>query len=53
MVEVKLAEQKARQDRVDKAALKQKYLGIIAEKQHLEDQGKSIEELTKLVDELE
>jgi hypothetical protein len=49
IVEVRLAEQKARQDEAANAARKQKILGIIADKQDAALQSLPIEELTKLV----
>jgi hypothetical protein len=52
IVEVRLSEQKARKDLADKLAKKQKLLGIIAEKQDSELRDLSVDELTKLVDEL-
>ncbi len=52
IVKIKLEEQKARMDRKKKAELKQKYLAMIATKQDEVEQGKTIEELTKLVEEL-
>lgn len=52
VVEVRLREQKAREDEVSKAAKKQKLLGIIAEKQDANLREMSVEDLTKLVDEL-
>ena len=52
VVEVRLAEQAERQSAADKAAPKQKLLGIIAEKQDAELKNMSLEELTKLVNEL-
>jgi hypothetical protein len=52
VVEVRLAEQAERQSAADKAAQKQKLLGIIAEKQDAELKNMSLEELTKLVNEL-
>ena len=52
IVKIKLEEQKARMDRKKKAELKQKYLAMIATKQDEVEQGKTIEELTKLIEEL-
>ncbi len=52
IVKIKLEEQKARMDRKKKAELKQRYLAIIATKQDEIEQGKSIKELTKLMEEL-
>lgn len=52
VVEVRLAEQAERHSAADKAAQKQKLLGIIAEKQNAELKNMSLEELTKLVNEL-
>lgn len=52
VVEVRLQEQKAREDAATKAERKQKLLGIIAEKQDADLRGMSVEELTRLVDEL-
>jgi hypothetical protein len=52
IVEVRLAEQKARKEQADKSVKKQKLLGIIAEKQDNVLRGMSVDELTKLVDEL-
>ncbi len=52
IVKIKLEEQKARMDRKKKAELKQKYLAMIVTKQDEVEQGKTIEELTKLVEEL-
>jgi hypothetical protein len=52
IVEVRLAEQKARKDLADKLTKKQKLLGIIAEKQDNALRDLSVDELTKLVDEL-
>ena len=52
VVEVRLREQKAREDEVSKAAKKQKLLGIIAEKQDANLREMSVDDLTKLVDEL-
>ncbi len=49
IVEVRLAEQKAKQDEAANAARKQKILGIIADKQDAALQSLPIEELTKLV----
>lgn len=50
--EVKQAEQLARQSAADKAAQKQKLLGIIAEKQETELRSMSVEDLTKMVESL-
>ena len=52
VVEVRLAEKKLRLDAKEKAAKKEKLLGIIAEKQEEGLRGMSIEELTGLVNEL-
>jgi hypothetical protein len=52
IVEVRLSEQKARAELVAKSAKKQKLLGIIAEKQDNALRDLSVDELTKLVDEL-
>lgn len=52
IVEVRLAEQKARKELADKLMKKQKVLGIIAEKQDDALRDMSVDELTKLVDEL-
>ncbi len=52
VVEVRLAEQAERKSAADKAAQKQKLLGIIAEKQDAELKNMSLEELTNLVNEL-
>jgi hypothetical protein len=52
IVEVRLSEQKARTDLAAKSAKKEKLLGIIAEKQDSALRDMSIDELTKLVDEL-
>ncbi len=52
IVEVRLSEQKARKDLADKLVKKQKVLGIIAEKQDSALRDLSVDELTKLVDEL-
>ena len=52
IVEVRLSEQKARTDLAAKSAKKQKLLGIIAEKQDTELRDLSVDELTKLVDDL-
>lgn len=52
IVEVRLAEQKARKDLAAKSAKKEKLLGIIAEKQDNALRDLSVDELTKLVDEL-
>jgi hypothetical protein len=52
IVEVRLSEQKARTDLSAKSAKKQKLLGIIAEKQDSVLRDMSVDELTKLVDEL-
>lgn len=48
--EVKQAEQLARQSAAEKAAQKQKLLGIIAEKQETELRSMSVEDLTKMVE---
>ena len=52
IVEVRLSEQKARTDLAAKSVKKQKLLGIIAEKQDSALRDMSVDELTKLVDEL-
>jgi hypothetical protein len=52
IVEVRLSEQKARTDLAAKSAKKQKLLGIIAEKQDNALRDMSVDELTKLVDDL-
>ena len=52
VVEVRLREQKEREDKVARAAKKQKLLEIIAEKQDASLRDLSVEELTKLVEEL-
>jgi hypothetical protein len=52
IVEVRLSEQKARTDLAAKSTKKQKLLGIIAEKQDSALRDMSVDELTKLVDEL-
>jgi len=52
VVEVRLAEKKLRLDAKEKAAKKEKLLGIIAEKQEEGLRGMSIEELTGLVNSL-
>jgi hypothetical protein len=52
IVEVRLSEQKARKDIAAKSEKKQKLLGIIAEKQDNALRDLSVDELTKLVDEL-
>ena len=52
IVEVGLFEQKARTDLAAKSAKKQKLLGIIDEKQDSALRDMSVDELTKLVDEL-
>jgi len=52
VVEVRLAEQKVREDEAMRSARKQKLMGIIAEKQDEDLRGMSIDELAKLVDEL-
>jgi hypothetical protein len=52
VVEVRLQEQKAREDAAAKADRKQRLLGIIADKQDEELRGMSVEELTKIVDEM-
>jgi hypothetical protein len=49
IVEVRLAEQKAKQDEAANAARKQKILSIIAEKQDAALQSLSVEQLTKLI----
>lgn len=50
VVEVRLQEQKEREDAAAKADRKQKLLGIIADKQDAELRDMSVEELTKLVE---
>jgi len=52
VVEVRLLEQKNRKDEVDKAARKQKLLGVISEKQDAELKNMSVEELTKIINEM-
>jgi len=52
IVLIKLAEKKARAEASLKREQKQKILGIIAEKQDVELRGKSLEDLTKMVDDL-
>jgi hypothetical protein len=52
IVEVRLSEQKARKDLAAKLAKKQNLLGIIAEKQDNALRDMSVDDLTKLVDEL-
>ena len=52
IVEVRLSEQKARTDLAAKSVKKQRLLGIIAEKQDSALRDMSVDELTKLVDEL-
>ena len=52
IVEVRLSEQKARKDLATKLAKKQNLLGIIAEKQDNALRDLSVDDLTKLVDEL-
>jgi hypothetical protein len=52
IVEVRLSEQKARKDLAAKSDKKQKLLGIIAEKQDNALRDLSVDELTKLVDDL-
>jgi hypothetical protein len=52
IVEVRLSEQKGRKDLAAKSDKKQKLLGIIAEKQDNVLRDLSVDELTKLVDEL-
>jgi len=52
VVKVRLDEQRARENEVSKAAKKQKLLGIIEEKQDTDLRELSVEDLTKLVDEL-
>lgn len=52
IVEVRLSEQKARKDLSAKLAKKQNLLGIIAEKQDNALRDMSIDDLTKLIDEL-
>lgn len=52
IVEVRLAEQKAKQDEAANATRKQKILGIIADKQDAALQNLPIEELKKLVGEM-
>ncbi len=49
VVEVRLAEQRERQDAVAKAAQKQKIMAIIADKQDAELHSMSIEDLNKLI----
>lgn len=52
VVEVRLNEKKIRENEVERAAKKEKLLGIIAEKQDASLHNMSIEDLTKLVNEL-
>ena len=52
IVEVKLAEKKAREEEAMKAQRKQQLLALISEKQHEELKGKSIDELTAMIDQL-
>lgn len=52
IVEVKLNENKAKTERLEKVARKQKLLEIIAEKQDEQLKNMSLDDLTKLVDEL-
>jgi hypothetical protein len=52
IVEVRLSEQKAHKDLAAKLAKKQKLLGIIAEKQDDALRDLSVDDLTKLVDDL-
>jgi hypothetical protein len=52
IVEVRLSEQKARTDLAAKSAKKEKLLGVIAEKQDSALRDMSVDELTKLIDEL-
>jgi len=52
IVETKLQEQKNQEDATLRAERKQKILGMIADKQDQALEGKSIEELTKLVESL-
>jgi hypothetical protein len=52
IVEVRLSEQKARKDLAAKLSKKQNLLGIIAEKQDNALRDMSVDDLTKLVDEL-
>jgi hypothetical protein len=49
VVEVRLQEQRAREDVATKAAQKQKLLGIISKKQDEQLENMSVEDLTKLV----
>lgn len=52
IVATKIQEKKEREDRLLRVERKQKLLGIIASKQDAELEGKSIEELNKLIDEM-
>lgn len=52
IVEVKLEEQRAWEDKASKAMQRQKMLGIIAEKQDEGLRNMSIEDLTKLINDL-
>jgi len=52
VVKVRLDEQKTRDEAALKASRKQKLLGIVAEKQDAELRGMSVEDLTKLINEL-
>lgn len=52
IVAVKLQEQKDRQDKVEKSERKQKILSIISEKQDADLRNLSVDDLTKLINEL-
>ena len=52
VVGVKLAEADERKSRAAKKAQKEKFLSIIAEKQDMDLRGKSVEELTKMLEAL-
>lgn len=52
IVEVKLTEAEERKNHAAKKAQKEKFLSIISEKQDMDLRGKSVEELTKMLDEL-
>ncbi len=53
VVETKLKEQKSREDLVANKARKQKLLGIIANKQDTELEGKTVKQLNKMIDDLD
>jgi len=52
VVEIKLAEQEDNKARREKAAQRQKLLAILANKQDEELQGKSVEEIQRMIDSL-